>query len=271
MTSRGSIRHPWGKLAVWGTCAGAAATAVEARAAEPEAVIAAPGSIAPDRSAGTAPARRARPFAADVTATTLVPLSVGPELSIELPGRVLVNAHLGWMPELYSDAITGVLEDAGVYDGAVGALVDGAFQGASTWRLGVGWRPLASAGLELGASYVRTEMDGATTTAEIVRLVPPALAEQIEEQTGNIGLALDSRLHQLMLGVGWRWLVADRLVIRASLSYLQAFDSRSEIEIESFPSLTRAAEPFVNGMLHDHYMQYVKIPVVGLGVGYRFF
>ncbi len=234
-------------------------------------MIAPPGESSPDsaptaRTSGPAPS-----FAADVSATTLIPLSLGPELSVELPGRVLVHTHLGWMPELYSNGITGVLEDAGVYDQTVGALVDGAFQGATTWRLGLGWRPFPRAGLELGASYVRLAMDGSTTTGEIMRLVPPELAEQIAEQTGDVGLALDSTLHHFMLGVGWRWLIAERIVIRANLSYLQAFDSRSEIDIESFPALTRLTEPVVNGVLHDHYMRYVKIPVLGLSVGYRFF
>lgn len=231
----------------------------------------APSASYPDSAPAARTTRRATPFAADVTATTLIPLSVGPELVVELPGRVLTHAHLGWMPELYSNGITGALEDAGVYDETVGALVDGAFQGATTWRLGVGWRPFPDAGLEMGASYVRLAMDGSTTTAEIMRLVPPELAEQIAEQTGNVGLGLDSTLHHVMIGVGWRWLIAERLVVRANLSYLQAFDSRSEIDIESFPALTRLTEPIVNGVLHDHYMQYVKVPVVGLSVGYRFF
>jgi hypothetical protein len=245
--------------------------AADARADELAPAVIAPASTAPDSAPAFRNSERARSFAADVTATTLVPLSLGPELSVELPGRVLAHAHFGWMPELYSNGITGVLEDAGVYDDSVGALVDGAFQGATTWRFGVGWRPFSAAGLELGASYVRLGMNGSTTTGEIMRLVPPELAERIAEQTGNIGLDLDSTLHQVMLGVGWRWLIAERLVIRANLSYLQAFDSRSEIEIESFPALTQLTEPIVNGVLHDHYMQYVKIPVVGFGVGYRFF
>jgi hypothetical protein len=256
---------------------GLASIAAGAHAEEPLPLIAPQAAIfegstsAPDSTPAPRGPRRARSFAADVTATTLIPISVGPELSLELPGRVLAQAHLGWMPELYSGTITGALEDAGVYDDNVGALVDGAFQGATTWRFGLGWRPFESAGLELAAGYVRVDMDGFTTTGEVMRLVPAQLAEQIEEQAGNIGLGLDSTLHHFMAGIGWRWLIAERLVIRANLSYLQAVDSRSEIEIESFPALTRATEPIVNGVLHEHYMRYVKIPVVGVGVGYRFF
>jgi hypothetical protein len=226
--------------------------------------------ISPDAPPSTPASRSGPTFAVDVMATTLVPLSLGPELSVEFPGRVLAQVHLGWMPELYSNAITGALEDAGVYDDTVGELIDGAFQGAATWRFGLGWRPFSSAGLELSAGYVRLAMDGATTTGEVMRLVPPEVAEQIEEQTGNVRLDLDSTIHHVMLGAGWRWLIAERLVIRASVSYLRAFDSRSQVEIASYPQLSRLTEPFVNGVTHDHYMRYVKIPVAGIGVGYRF-
>src|SRR5688572_19497703 len=71
--------------------------------------------VSPDVPPPATPASLRGPaFAADVMVTTLIPLSLGPELSVELPGRVLAQVHLGWMPELYSNAITGALEDAGV-------------------------------------------------------------------------------------------------------------------------------------------------------------
>lgn len=210
-------------------------------------------------------------FALDLSAATLVPLSMGPELSVELPGRVLAQAHLGWMPDVYSNAITGTLEDAGVYDETVGALVDGAFEGAQTWRFGVGWRPFSRLGLELGVSYARVALDGRTTTGELIPLVPQQLAEEIESRVGDSAVDLDSTIHHVMIGAGWRWLIAERLVIRANISYLQAFASSSELDLEAAPALGRLATPIVNDVLHDHYMQYVKLPVVGLSVGYRFF
>lgn len=210
-------------------------------------------------------------FALDVTATTLVPLSVGPEVSLELPGRVLAQVHLGWMPEIYSGTLTDSLEDAGVYDEAVGALIDGALERATTWRLAAGWRPFESAGLELTVGYAHVSLDGATTTSEITPLVSDDVAERLEEELGDAGLTVDSSIHHFTIAAGWRWLIADRVVIRAHLGYLQAFSSSSSLDIEGFSELTELASPTVDSVLNDHYMRYIKIPVLGFGVGYRFF
>ena len=245
--------------------AGTAAAADDARAWQIQ------RSVEPDVNPFVAPSPSSDLFALDLSAVTLVPLSIGPELSVELPGRVLAQVHLGWMPQLYSNAITGTLEDAGVYDETVGALVDGAFEGAQTWRFGLGWRPFSQLGLELGVGYARVALDGRTTTGEIMPLVPPELAEEIETRVGDSAVDLDSTIHHVMIGAGWRWLIAERVVVRANISYLQAFDSCSELNLEAAPALGRLASPIVNGVLHDHYMQYVKLPVVGLSVGYRFF
>lgn len=210
-------------------------------------------------------------FALDVTASTHVPLSVGPEVSVELPGRILAQVHVGWMPELYSETLTNSLEGAGVYDSATGALIDGALRRATTWRLAAGWRPFESAGLELAVGYAHVSLDGATTTSELIPLVTEDVAERLEAELGDAGLTLGSSIHHFTVAAGWRWLVADRVVIRAHLGYLQAFESSSRLNINGFSELTELAAPTVDSVLHDHYMRYIKIPVLGLGVGYRFF
>jgi hypothetical protein len=211
------------------------------------------------------------PFALDLALSTLVPVSVGPDLSVELPGRVLLQAHLGWMPDLYSRTLTDTLEDAGAYDNAVGTLVDGALQSSTTWHLGAGFRPFAKLGFELRLGYAYVSLDGASSTAEIIPLVNPEIAERLNTEIGNLGINLDSQIHHFTAAAGWRWLIADRVVVRATLGYMQAFDSNSSLQIEAFPELTRLAAPTVESVLHDHYMRYIKIPVVGLAVGYRFF
>jgi hypothetical protein len=211
------------------------------------------------------------PFALDLSAVTLVPLSIGPELDVELPGRILAQVHVGWMPELYSQTLTDALENAGVYDDTVGALIDGALQSATTWRIAAGWRPFEKHGLEVTVGYAHVSLEGATTTAELEPLVSPEVAEELNAELGNVGIRLRSNIHHVTALVGWRWLIAERLVVRANLGYMQAFDSSSSLEIESNPELTGLAAPTVESVLHDHYMRYIKIPVVGLGVGYRFF
>jgi hypothetical protein len=236
--------------------------------------MSAPALPPPDRSGPSAavPGAGANPFALDLSAVTWIPLSVGPELSFELPGRVLAQVHLGWMPELYSHTLTNSLEDAGVYDGEISDLVDGAVRGATIWRLSAGWRPFPRAGLELTLGYAHVALDGATNSDEVIPLVPDDVADEISAEVGNdVDVNLDSSIHHFTVGVGWRWLIADHLVIRANVGYLQAFASDSKLDIQGRPDLTGLAAPTVESVLHDHYMRYVKLPVVGFGVGYRFF
>jgi len=237
---------------------------------EPAAVRAAP--VASD-AGNAAPARRSWTdrFGLDLTAATWVPLSVGPELTVELPGRILLQAHLGWMPDLYRQTVSNGLEDAGVYDAKVGDLVDGAVRSATTWRVAAGWRPFEKAGLELTAGYAHVALDGATTTSEITPLVTSDIAEQLNRELGETNINLQSSIDNFTLAAGWRFLIADRLVIRASLGYLQSFSSDTSLEIASRPDLAALAEPTVRSLLHEQYTRYVKIPVVGLGVGYSFF
>lgn len=248
---------------------GTATAAAQATFREP----ASTPSAASERGDGPWGPRRAAidPFALDLSAATWIPLSVGPELAIELPGRVLAQIHLGWMPELYSQTMTDALEDAGVYDRDVGNLVDGAVRGATAWRLAAGWRPFESAGLELTVGYAHVAIDGGTNTSELIPLVPADVADELAAEVGNVDINLNSSIHHFTVAAGWRWLIADRIIIRANLGYLQSFASSSTLVIESRPDLTALAAPTVEAVLHDQYMRYIKIPVVGLSVGCRLF
>jgi hypothetical protein len=247
-----------------------AATATHASATELS-EAAPPPTTSGDVTTAYAVRRARRPFALDLNAATFIPLSVGPELDLELPGRVLAQVHLGWMPELYSRTLTGALQDAGVYDDAVGALIDGALESATTWRLAAGWRPFDGLGLELTLGYVHVSLAGSTSSGEIAPLVSADLAERLISEIGNTGIHVDSQLHHVTAALGWRWLIAKRFVIVANVGYLQAFASNSSLRIDGFAELTRLAAPTVDAVLHDYYMRYIKVPVVGIALGYRFF
>ena len=228
---------------------------------------------APDTATTTPHGEKQRlPFAVDVSAGTLVPISMGPELSFELPGRVLLMGHLGWMPGVYSNTMTNVLEDAGAYDDTIGRLIKGGLESATTWRIAAGWRPFTHLGLEVWAGYAHVSLAGNTTIAELLPIVSPTLAARLDNDVvPDSRIDLDSSIDHFTVAVGWRWLIAEHLLIRANLGYMQSFASDSRVAIENYPEESRLAQPYVDSMLHDHYMRYIKLPVVGLSAGYRFF
>ena len=232
-----------------------------------------PSTVSAGDAAPSVPARPRwyDPFALDLSAATWVPLSIGPEASLELPGRALLQVHVGWMPELYSQTLTDTVANAGAIDRPTAELVDGAVRGATTWRIAAGWRPLPDAGLEVTVGYAHVSVEGRTNTAEVLPLVPPEVAERLGQELGDTNIQLHSSIHHFTMAAGWRWLIGDRFVIRANLGYLQAFSASSDLAIESRPDLARLAEPTVRSALHEQYMRYIKVPVVGLGIGYRFF
>ncbi|MEO8180282.1 MAG: hypothetical protein ABI895_15710 [Deltaproteobacteria bacterium] len=216
------------------------------------------------------PAERTRPVAFDLTATTRVPLSAGPEISLELPGRLLLQGHLGWMPGLYSRAVTGALRGGGLYDAATQGLIDNALERVTTSSLSAGWRPFPGAGLELFVGYTHISLSGATSSGEVIPVVSRDVAQQLRAELGDdLELRLNSSVHALRAGLGWRWLIARHIVVRASVEYMKAFASSSRLELDSFPDLTRLATPTAQQLLNDHYVRYVSLPLFGLSLGVR--
>lgn len=221
-----------------------------------------PGSAAPER---------ARPLALDLGVATRIPLSAGPELSLELPGRLLLQAHLGWMPGAYSRAVTGALRGSGLYDAAVQSLIDDTLDSVTTTSLSAGWRPFSSAGLELFAGYTNISLAGATSSSELIPIVARDVAQQLREELGlDVDLRLRSSVHAMRVGLGWRWLIARHVVVRANVEYMKAFASSSRLDIASFPEVTRLAAPTAQQLLNDYYVRYVSLPLVGLSLGIRF-
>jgi len=219
---------------------------------------------------GNSASAQTRAVAFDLAASTRVPLSVGPELSLELPGRVLLQGHLGWMPGLYSRAVSGALRDGGLYGAAVQALIDDTLQSVTTSSLSAGWRPFPGAGLELFAGYTHISLSGATRSGAVISVLSRDVAQELRTELGEeADLRLASSLHAMRAGLGWRWLIARHIVVRASIEYMKAFASSSRLESDSFPNLTNLAAPVAQQLLNQHYVRYVSLPLFGLSLGVR--
>jgi hypothetical protein len=206
----------------------------------------------------------------DLAAETIVPLSLGGAASLEIPGRVLIQANLGWMPPGYGAAVSGLVQSVGGTDPGVGALVDAALDGAFVARVSAGWRPFPSAGFEITGGYTYVGLSGGLSAADLASAIGGNVAAAYAASPFEADISVRSKLHNFHVGLGWRWVVWDHLLIRATLGYMQTLGSSSSVEISGHPELATMANDTVAPMLADVYKSYVKLPYLGIDAGYRF-
>ncbi|MBW2458401.1 MAG: hypothetical protein JRI68_28120 [Deltaproteobacteria bacterium] len=229
----------------------------------------APGQWAPPGpDAAEAPDEPSPPFF-DLALTTHVPLSIGGAATLELPGRVLLQVDLGWMPPAYGSAINSLVPSSGASDGGVAALVDAALEDVMVVRAAAGWRPFPSAGFELTGGYTYVSLSGSVSPDDLASVVAGDFASEIAQQLEH-DITLESQLHNVHVALGWRWVAWDHLLIRANLGYTQTLGSSSSVSIPDHREGEALANPVVDAELGDVYRQYVKLPVLSLGAGYRF-
>ncbi len=182
----------------------------------------------------------------------------------------MLQFDLGYMPEGYGSAINGMMESFGVYDSAVGNLIDGALDGAVVVRGSVGWRPFESAGFEIWGGYTSIALSGSVSADDVSGLVGGDFASQLAAELITGDVTLDSQLHNFHVGLGWRWVIVDHIVLRANLGYTQTVASSSSIELPGQETAAALANPVVDKTLDGVFTDYVKLPTVGLSAGYRF-
>jgi hypothetical protein len=207
----------------------------------------------------------------DTSAVTEVPLLIGAQVTLELPLRFLVQAEVGWLPGAYIGLVDGILGNVGAYGTDTSALVRSARSVAPVVRASVGIRPFAPIGLEVLAGYTFVRLGGDATAGMAYEA---ATDEPLPSQIPDQRITTRTTLHNVHVGVGWRWVVADRLVVRASIAYMQCVGAASRVDFAGQGQGTRpevaAAGPVIGAYLNDTFKTYVKTPVMGLSFGYRF-
>lgn len=117
--------------------------------------------------------------------------------------------------------------------------------------------------------YTSVRLSGTVTASDIATIAVGDFADEYADQlTDDVGLT--SQLHNFHVAIGWRWVVVDHLVIRASLGYTQTVSSSSSISVEQLPEAEAAANPLVDEELGAIYERYAKLPTLGISGGYRF-
>jgi hypothetical protein len=206
----------------------------------------------------------------DLAVGTMFPLGLGPEATLEIPGRVLFQLDLTWMPGGYGKAIGALVGVVGDDNDAIRTVVDEALANSFVVRGSAGWRPFPAHGFELFLGYTGITVKGDVPTNAIAEVIDDDIVDElVAVAPGN--LKLKSQLHNIHVVVGWRWLaLEDHLVIRANLGYAQTLGSKSSVEVSESEDLDARLDPIVNDQLGTILQASVKMPLIGLNLGYRF-
>lgn len=204
----------------------------------------------------------------DVTFGTHFPVSIGADAQLELPFRLLVRAHLGWMPPRYLGVINAVATGFGWYDDLTADLIASAVDQAFVARAGLGFRPFVGAGFELAAGYTTIVGGGSVTTEEAVEA---ATGRSFGGGSGE-GVPLHTTLHAVHAELGWRWLIGDRWVIRAAMGYVHTLAANTQVgrdralRREDVDQVIEEAETYLDDVLTTWGFS----PELKLMTGFRF-
>jgi hypothetical protein len=210
----------------------------------------------------------------DIGCATEVPLMVGGQLTLELPYRILLQGEVGVLPAAYVNGIDSVLTGTGAYDASTSALVRSTLQNSLVVRASAGFRPFANHGLELMGGYTLASLGGGVSARAAVEA---ASGVAVPAEIPDAEIQLRTTIHSLHASVGWRWIVGDHFVVRASVAYLQAVGSSSSLAapaaVSAVPGVAARVDQVSQALdttLNSTYTKYAKMPVVGLSLGYRF-
>lgn len=214
------------------------------------------------------------PIAFDLALAAEAPLMIGGQATLELPYRFLLQVELGVLPGFAIDAVDGALVGTGAYDAATSDLVRSTLRDSLVARFSGGWRPFPDHGLELLGGYTVASLGGDVSARNAVEAIAGVT---VPADIPDADIRIRSTVHALHVGLGWRWVIADHFLVRTSLAYLQAVGSSSHLEVPaalaSSPTVqagASAANQLLDAKLNEVYTTYVKLPLVGVALGYRF-
>lgn len=213
-------------------------------------------------------------MAFDVALVTEAPIMMGGQATFEMPYRFLLQGEVGVVPGFFVDAVDGALKNAGAYDDATSQVVRGGLRNSLIVRLSGGWRPFPDHGFEILGGYTMTSLGAGVSGKQAVEA---ASGISIPAEIPDGDVVIHSTIHSVHVSLGWRWVIANHFLIRASVGYMQGVASSSHLEVPASLSqnpttaaYVSQANTAVDSFLDDKFKTYVKLPVLGLSMGYRF-
>ncbi len=214
-------------------------------------------------------AKKEKMVAFDAAVGTIFPLGLGPELSLELPGRILLQGDVMWMPGAYGNVISGIVQSAAGSDSLLAPIVKKTLSSSLSFRVHAGWRPFKDHGFELGGGYTGIKVSGNLTPQEIGDIVGGDIGARVPQEL-NEDVTLRSMMHNFHVTAGWRWVPAEHFVIRAFLGYTQTLTSSTSVEIPGHADIQAQVQPVVDQEVNKVLKSDVKLPLLGLNLGVRF-
>ena len=182
-------------------------------------------------------------FHLQAQAGTNFPLDVSAGLGLETPGRVLLSGEVGVLPGAYVDAANGALEAGGLYDNNTGTLLRDALKNSTLWRIHLGWRPFPDHGFFFQGGYGLGVVNASLNAGQVSQVTGVSLPDAVPAQAAAV---MHTKMQLVDVQVGWRWLVADRLVIVAALGGVHAISSSSTMAVQDAGGVTEFAQPLAN-------------------------
>lgn len=210
-----------------------------------------------------------RPVSFEVGVATQVPLSWSVQGTLNIH-RFFLSGDIGWVPSLYSSTINGVARTFGAYNAATEELINQSISNSGLLRLTGGWNPFG--GFEIFGGYSLLTLGGSVSGLDTIEA---ATGRQFDRsQIPDSQIPLKFGMQAFHVGLGWKFEIMDDLFLRFNLAYYQVFASSASVDAKlSNPEAQRViddVEATVSRHLDNIVTHYIKMPVLGLSLSYRF-
>lgn len=209
-----------------------------------------------------APVQAPTEWALDVMVATAAPTLLGGEVRLETPGRFLVDVMAGGNP--YADGLGGLVE---AYGGGAAAhsLVTAIAGSAGIFRLQAGIRPFPDAGLEILAGY--EVMDSQPT---VTRGMLEGVTHQSWDYGGFESAPLHVTVHAMSAELGWRFVIADHLVLRIGAGGTFTLASSAHLAVPDAMRAAGSAVGDIESAIATNITRYGFVPEGRVALGWRF-
>ncbi len=216
------------------------------------------------------PEEKNRDLAFDLSFGTLFPMAVSAQGLFEIMETYQVSLDIGYMPQPYVLLMNDVVQQYAGYNDKTKELINNGIQNSFFLRLSGGvkvWK-----GLEIFGGYTAMALGGSVSTWDTVEA---ALGRSFD-RTGlpDVNAPMKSQLHGFHLGVGYQMFLVENLFLRLQATYFQVLTSKTTVDLSTRnidgQRTINEASAALDQYLNDIYTRYVKLPVIGAFIGFRF-